>query len=57
VLRLLATGASNQEIADALFISVTTVKGHVQSIMRKLDLNSRTALAAFAVRTRLSAGG
>jgi predicted ATPase/DNA-binding CsgD family transcriptional regulator len=56
VLRLLATGASNQEIADALFISVTTVKGHVQSIMRKLDLNSRTALAAFAVRTRLSAG-
>ena len=57
VLRLLATGASNQEIADALFISVTTVKGHVQSIMRKLDLNSRTALAAFAVRTKLSAGG
>jgi predicted ATPase/DNA-binding CsgD family transcriptional regulator len=56
VLRLLATGASNQQIADTLFISVTTVKGHVQSIMRKLDLSSRTALAAFAVRTKLVAG-
>ncbi len=55
VLHLLATGASNQQIANTLFISVTTVKGHVQSIMRKLDLSSRTALAAFAVRTRLSA--
>jgi predicted ATPase/DNA-binding CsgD family transcriptional regulator len=53
VLRLLATGASNQAIADTLFISVTTVKGHVQSIMRKLGLNSRTALAAYAVRQGL----
>lgn len=50
VLRLLATGATNPEIADALYISVTTVKGHVQSIMRKLDLGSRAALAAWAVR-------
>jgi DNA-binding NarL/FixJ family response regulator len=55
VLRLLATGASNQEIADTLFISITTVKGHVQHIMRKLGLSSRTALAAFAVRSHLSA--
>jgi len=53
VLRLLATGATNPEIADALFISVTTVKGHVQSIMRKLDLGSRAALAAWAVRNGL----
>ncbi|MEZ4505758.1 MAG: LuxR C-terminal-related transcriptional regulator [Thermomicrobiales bacterium] len=53
VLSLLATGASNQGIADALFISLTTVKGHVQSIMRKLDLSSRTALAAFAVQRGL----
>jgi len=50
VLRLLATGATNPEIADALYISVTTVKGHVQSIMRKLDLGSRAGLAAWAVR-------
>ncbi len=56
VLRMLATGASNQDIADALFISVSTVKGHVQNIMRKLGLTSRTALAAFAVRQKLSTG-
>lgn len=55
VLRLLATGATNPEIATALFISVTTVKGHVQSIMRKLDLNSRSALAAWAVRAEMVA--
>ncbi len=53
VLRLLATGATNPEIAAALFISVTTVKGHVQNIMRKLDLGSRSALAAWAVRRDL----
>ncbi len=57
VLRLLATGASNQAIANDLFISVTTVKGHVQSIMRKLELNSRTALAAFALQSGLAASG
>jgi non-specific serine/threonine protein kinase len=54
VLRLLATGATNPEIAGTLFISVTTVKGHVQSIMRKLDLNSRSALAAWAVRAGIA---
>jgi predicted ATPase/DNA-binding CsgD family transcriptional regulator len=50
VLRLIATGQSNKDIADALFISVTTVKGHVKNIMGKLDLDSRTALAAWAHR-------
>lgn len=50
VLKLLATGATNPEIADALFISVTTVKTHVQSLMRKLDLSSRSALAVWATR-------
>ena len=54
VLRLLATGATNPEIADALFISVTTVKSHVQSIMRKLDLSSRSALAAWATRSGIA---
>jgi non-specific serine/threonine protein kinase len=57
VLRLLATGATNPEIAETLFISVTTVKGHVQSIMRKLDMNSRSALAAWAVRTGIASPG
>ncbi len=55
VLHLLVTGASNREIADALFISVTTVKGHVHHIMRKLNLSSRTALAAFALQHGLVA--
>jgi DNA-binding NarL/FixJ family response regulator len=57
VLRLLATGATNPEIAETLFISVTTVKGHVQSIMRKLDMSSRSALAAWAVRTGIAKPG
>jgi non-specific serine/threonine protein kinase len=54
VLRLLATGATNPEIAGTLFISVTTVKGHVQNMMRKLELSSRTALAAWAVRNGIA---
>ena len=54
VLRLLAAGNSNRAIADALFISVTTVKWHVRSIMDKLDLRSRTAIAAWAHRHDLA---
>jgi DNA-binding CsgD family transcriptional regulator len=50
VLLLIAAGQSNRDIADSLFISVTTVKGHVKNIMAKLDLDSRTALAAWAHR-------
>lgn len=50
VLRLLADGKSNQEIADALSISVSTVKTHVSSILTKLDLPSRTAAAAYSLR-------
>jgi non-specific serine/threonine protein kinase len=53
VLRLLAEGKSNREIAGALFISVATVKGHVTSLMTKLGLDSRTAIAAYAHRHRL----
>jgi DNA-binding CsgD family transcriptional regulator len=53
VLRLVASGMSNRAIADALSISVPTVKVHVRSIMGKLGLDSRTALAAFAIRHQL----
>jgi DNA-binding NarL/FixJ family response regulator len=55
VLDLIAHGARNREIADSLAISEFTVKRHVQNILRKLELPSRSAAAglystAFALR-------
>lgn len=50
ILRLLADGRSNQEIAVALSISPTTVATHVTNILNKLGLQSRSAAAAWAVR-------
>lgn len=54
VLRLLAEGQSNRDIAAQLFISAGTVKVHVASILAKLDLPSRTAAAAYAHRLKLA---
>ncbi|HEX6668280.1 MAG TPA: LuxR C-terminal-related transcriptional regulator, partial [Gemmatimonadales bacterium] len=54
VLRLLAQGHSNREIAEALFISPRTVNFHVTNLLGKLDLESRAAAAAFAVRHGLA---
>jgi two-component system nitrate/nitrite response regulator NarL len=48
VLQHIALGASNKEIARALSIAETTVKIHVQHILRKLDLTSRVQAAVFA---------
>lgn len=48
VMRLLAAGKRNREIASALEISENTVARHVQNILAKLRLPSRTAAAAFA---------
>ncbi|GHO77435.1 hypothetical protein KSD_52060 [Ktedonobacter sp. SOSP1-85] len=53
VLALLAAGRSNPEIAEALIISVNTVKGHVKNIYRKLDVNSRIEASAAASRLKL----
>lgn len=53
VLRLVAQGASNQQIADTLFITIRTVKAHVTSIFTKLDLPSRSAVVAYAHRNEL----
>jgi DNA-binding NarL/FixJ family response regulator len=50
VLRLVAQGLSNAEIAARLFLSEHTVHRHVNSILRKLDLPSRTSAAAHAFR-------
>ena len=53
VLRCLAEGLTNRQIADRLFISEHTVHRHVTSILRKLDLPTRAAAAAHAVRVGL----
>jgi non-specific serine/threonine protein kinase len=48
VLRLVAQGCSNREIAAALFISVPTVKSHLTAVLGKLGLPSRSAATAYA---------
>jgi DNA-binding NarL/FixJ family response regulator len=53
VLRLVAKGLSNREIADDLFISENTVKNHVRNILEKLHLHSRMQAVMYAVRERL----
>ena len=53
VLRLVAQWLSNQEIADRLVLSRHTVHRHVSSILAKLELNSRSAAAAYAARHNL----
>jgi len=53
VLRHIALGLSNKEIANSLDISVETVKEHVQNILRKLNVNDRTQAAVWAVRKGL----
>jgi predicted ATPase/DNA-binding CsgD family transcriptional regulator len=53
VLRLIADGLSNAEIAQKLFLSVGTVKVHTRSIYGKLDVNSRTQAVAEAQKLSL----
>lgn len=53
VLRLIASGKSNKEIAKSLFLSVKTVESHRCSIFRKLGVHDRTQAAAYAVRKGL----
>ncbi|ACO75060.1 response regulator [Laribacter hongkongensis] len=52
-LRHLARGASNKEIARSLDLAESTVKVHVQNILRKLNLSSRVQAAVFAVENEL----
>ena len=53
VLRQLALGLTNKEIAQALSISYETVKEHVQHILRKVGVSDRTQVAVWAVRKGL----
>jgi DNA-binding NarL/FixJ family response regulator len=53
VLRLVARGLGNREIARELFISENTVKNHVRNILEKLQLHSRMEAVVYAVREKL----
>jgi NarL family two-component system response regulator LiaR len=53
VLRLIAKGKSNKEIADTLIVSEKTIKTHVSNILSKLHLADRTQVAIYALRQRL----
>jgi DNA-binding NarL/FixJ family response regulator len=53
VLRLLALGYQNQEIAQVLYLSVRTVEAHRQHIMRKLGVSDRAGIVRYALAQRL----
>jgi ATP/maltotriose-dependent transcriptional regulator MalT len=53
VLRLVAQGLSNAEIADQLIISVLTVKAHMRSLYNKLGISSRSAATRYAIEHHL----
>jgi two-component system NarL family response regulator len=53
VLKLVARGMANKDIARALFISENTVKNHVRNILEKLQLHSRMEAAMYAVREKI----
>jgi DNA-binding NarL/FixJ family response regulator len=53
VLKLVATGKNNRDIARALFISENTVKNHVRNILEKLQLHSRMEAVVYAMREKI----
>jgi DNA-binding NarL/FixJ family response regulator len=50
ILKLIAEGSSNKEIADMLFISIRTVENHRANIMRKLNIRNAANLIKYAIR-------
>jgi DNA-binding NarL/FixJ family response regulator len=54
ILKLLAKGHTNKEIADSLFIAENTTKVHVKNILGKLQLRNRQQAAAYAVQQGLT---
>lgn len=53
ILKHIAKGKSNREIAESLCISEKTVKNHISNIFRKIQVEDRTQAALFAVKTKL----
>jgi len=53
VLNLVVQGQSNQQIAEALVISIATVKAHVSSILSKLQVSSRAEAIAYAIKHKI----
>lgn len=53
VLQLLATGCNNAEIADQLFLSISTVKTHVSNLLVKMGVNNRTHAVTKAQKLRI----
>lgn len=53
ILKLIAEGKNNQEIAQELFLSQGTVKNHITRVLIKLDLRDRTQLAVFTIKNDL----
>ena len=53
VLKLVATGLNNRDIAKQLFISENTVKNHVRNILEKLQLHSRMEAVVYAMREKI----
>jgi two-component system, NarL family, response regulator LiaR len=53
VLDLVVQGQSNQHIAEAMVISLATVKAHISSILSKLEVSSRTEAIAYAIKHKL----
>jgi NarL family two-component system response regulator LiaR len=54
VFKLVVQGHSNQQIADAMVISVATVKAHISNILSKLQVSSRAEAIAFAIKNKLA---
>ena len=54
VLKLIAEGKSNKEIADLLYISIRTVENHRANIQKKLDLNNTAELVRYAIQRGIS---
>jgi DNA-binding NarL/FixJ family response regulator len=54
VLRLVAQGLTDSEVAERLVISPRTVQGHMRSIFNKINVNSRTAATRYAIEHKLA---